>query len=502
MAIPNATVAALDNEGITLVDDLAEFDKTTIEAIAANFRRPAAGQPLVFGAKSQKRLTVATDLVRYYHTVGRPLTAANLQWNLVMKDFEIQWKALKGRKDEDEPDIPKITKTLGVMKWCEAFVDYVHRLVGARTIPLAYVIREDAVVPAVCQPIDPGHPHAAEYGSIEDELIARASHEHPLYKTDNASVYYKLEESTRGTAYAASIKPYQRGKNGRGAFLALKAQHAGDDKWSSELTKQDNVLHNQKWKGQGNYTLEKHCGVHRNAFVQMEAASTHVPYQLPNGYTRVGFLLDSIECSDAELQAAMASIKRDKTTGGLREDFEQAVATLLPADPVAKKVAMSGNKRVNAHISGTQDNENSDATIYVSSLNIRSGKGPKTGVDLRYYKQKEYQRLTKEQKDELRSWRETPEGKRAMNDGKSNKKPKPEARNIAAMVDRKVQEKMEALKKEKTSESEAKAYIQSVVQEMANGKSNTPVQAASADATGNLSSGTTFLRSILRKSKN
>lgn len=67
-------------------------------------------------------------------------------------------------------------------------------------------------------------------------------------------------------------------------------------------------------------------------------------------------MLDSIECSDAELQAAMASIKRDKTTGGLREDFEKAVAALLSADPVAKKVAVSGNKCVNAHISGTQDN--------------------------------------------------------------------------------------------------------------------------------------------------
>ena len=56
MAIPNATVVQLANEGINTVDDLSEFDKTSIEAIAHNLRRPPAGNPFVFGAKSQKRL--------------------------------------------------------------------------------------------------------------------------------------------------------------------------------------------------------------------------------------------------------------------------------------------------------------------------------------------------------------------------------------------------------------------------------------------------------------
>jgi hypothetical protein len=59
MAIPNATVMELVNEGINTVDDLAEFDKETIDQIAHNLRRPAiapaaGGHHFVFGAKSQK----------------------------------------------------------------------------------------------------------------------------------------------------------------------------------------------------------------------------------------------------------------------------------------------------------------------------------------------------------------------------------------------------------------------------------------------------------------
>ena len=55
-----------------------------------------------------------------------------------MSNFEIQWKALKDRKDEDDPDVPKITKALPIIKWTEAFQDFLHRVTGARMIPLAY----------------------------------------------------------------------------------------------------------------------------------------------------------------------------------------------------------------------------------------------------------------------------------------------------------------------------------------------------------------------------
>ena len=43
-----------------------------------------------------------------------------------MSNFETQWKALKDRKDEDDPDVPKITKALPIIKWTEAFQDFLQ----------------------------------------------------------------------------------------------------------------------------------------------------------------------------------------------------------------------------------------------------------------------------------------------------------------------------------------------------------------------------------------
>jgi hypothetical protein len=110
-----------------------------------------------------------------------------------------------------------------------------------------------------------------------------------LYRDDNL-----LEQATRATSYAASIKPFQRTKNGRDAWLALTNQYAGKDKWESKITRHEQLLHTRMWKGQSNFPLDKSIAQHRNAFVSLQAASEHVTYQLPNEHSRVGFLLTAI----------------------------------------------------------------------------------------------------------------------------------------------------------------------------------------------------------------
>ena len=204
-------------------------------------------------------------------------------------------------------------------------------------IPLAYVIRENEDVPAAAPPLQVGQPHCDAHGSIEGELIVRASHTHALFQDDNVAVYYALEEAMRSTSYAASIKPFQRSKNGCCALLALTNQYAGNDKWEADIRKQDDLLHTRVWKGQLNFPLEGFIAQHRNAFVSMQQCAEHIAYQLPNELTRVGYLLEGIQCSDPGLQAAMASVRTDDRANGMRSDFERAEVHLLPYDPVAQK---------------------------------------------------------------------------------------------------------------------------------------------------------------------
>ena len=158
MGIPHTTMLQLQSEGITSVSDLADFNKNSLQQLADNLRRPGGRvpdpnptaqpgstiptPPFVSGAKSQRRIAVACNLVKYYKTVSCELTVANLQWNTMIKNFNVQWTALKEKKGDDSPETPKISKVLPVIKWTEAFKDFLNRKIGIRDIPLAYIIRE------------------------------------------------------------------------------------------------------------------------------------------------------------------------------------------------------------------------------------------------------------------------------------------------------------------------------------------------------------------------
>ena len=97
----------------------------------------------------------------------------------------------------------------------------------------------------------------------------------------------------------------------------------------------------------------------------MQSSAERMQYQLPNEHSRVGFLLEAIQCSVPGLQAAKASIKTDNGPDSMRNNFEARAAHLLPYDPVAKKRS-NGYKRSSTQISSVM--EISDATTRKPSI--------------------------------------------------------------------------------------------------------------------------------------
>ena len=75
-------------------------------------------------------------------------------------------------------------------------------------------------------------------------------------------------------------------------------------------------------------------------------------------------------------------------------DFELTAEHLLRADPVEKNKTKSKNRNGGPSISATL-----------------GGKGPKTGVEYRWYQGNEFSKLSEAQQDELRAWRSSAKGK-------------------------------------------------------------------------------------------
>eukprot|EP00957_Ditylum_brightwellii_P098724 7520253-Ditylum_brightwellii.AAC.1 len=75
-------------------------------------------------------------------------------------------------------------------------------------------------------------------------------------------------------------------KNGRGALALIIQQFARANKWQAELSMRDNFLLEKLWNGKTLYLLERFINQHRGAFTAMKEAAEHVPFQLPNEFTR------------------------------------------------------------------------------------------------------------------------------------------------------------------------------------------------------------------------
>ena len=404
----------LAQEGLNLVTDFADFNEETLNDAFKNMKFSQAGDPnavppvlpvvgMPLGAQQKYRIHTARIAFKYLTDTSRPVTGQTMNYSTVLKDFRTEWDSIVKLEEQNNNDLPTISRELQIMQWQPAFVDHLSSVFGVRGIPLTYVIREKASVT----------PHSEDpfkqrklYGnseSILDDLVTRCSHIHPLFKTDNNKVYKLLAEATLGTQYATTVTTFSRRKDGRAAYLALINSHVGGDKWEQTVETNVDIIMNRKWNGM-NYKLEKFCNQHRQAHAKLLDAKAHGA-DVPdiNATSKVKYLINNITHQDSDLRAAIALIRNDQPAG-IKSDFEGAIKILLPVDPFKPRGGFKRKFEV-SFVEGNGSKTSANKTSY--------GTG-KTGVELCFHKPKEYKNLTDEQKDELRQWRQSKEGKRAV----------------------------------------------------------------------------------------
>ena len=442
---------ALIAEGIQSAPDLEEFTEATIKALAKDLR--SRTPPIQISARAEQRLIQASELVRFYETVGRIITLSNLNY-LTIKNFTQQWTALMEKKEE-KPKTPALIKDTGILRWTEAFETFLRSYIGVRGIPLIYVIRHN-VAPQMPPPaLETNRPHTVKNGSVRKDLVEFSSHNHPHYTEDASQLYDILEEVLRNTGYSATMSPFKPDKDGRGAYLAIKAQYASKDKWDNDITNCEAIMMQRKWKGQGHFPLEKFVAQHRSAFNAMQNAAEHVAYQLPNELTRVKYLLQGIECSDLDLKAAIAIVKADDQPGGMKSNFEATAAYIIPNDPVAKR--RTTGKRPSAEISAMDIDSQSP---------IKKRHVGETGVEFRYHTRKEYLKLSDEQKGELKSWRNSPANQhlKDSNRGKADRRRKQRSASAASAIAKAMKKERAKFAEQKKENEELSRYMISFMQ--------------------------------------
>lgn len=469
MAMSAETRERIETEGMTTPVSLGQFNTKSWENIVKNLRKPPGElAPFHISQLSIDRMEVMIYLVRQYQVTGRDPEAFNMKWTNYGETFLGAKNTTDRLKEKATPDIPKVSKALPILKWKDSALTFFNNVLGVRDIPLAYVIRKEATPPHLPPPLMPNKPYSGEFGSCKAELIARASHENEEFQADNAMVFNFLDQGLRESIYVSCIDPFRETEDGRGAFLAIVLQHAGDAKYALEHKRCAEILANLDWKGSNpNYPLASWVNHIRSAYVSMQSCEPKCNYGLPSERKRVEAMLDHIICQDGDLKAAISNVRSSVGPNGMMENFEEAAAFLMEQCPIAKKRAkdLIGGKRVT--IAGVKGNTNISATD-----GQKSGTG-RTGVALRFHTKSEYAKLTTEQRTELREWRlQNPQASKGKkrNSGNSQSMTKAVDKAIsAALAKRQKQEE-----KDQDDATKWQAAVMSVLQMHDTAKAATP----------------------------
>ncbi len=471
MGLSHCTRLLLAVEGITVSEDFKEFDNKGMKVIFTNLLKPpkvpatgaaarAAGtlreiQAYEVSAKSKMRLNGEMLIAKFYNNVGRPLDPDNMLWPIIKRFLE-QWKALMERKKADHGQPPKLTKNQAVHKWVDTFVLHLSQKVGVRNVPLDCVVHVIAAIDPIPPACQLGDPHSIKMGFIDGDLTDRIPHNHPLLKVDNGLTFNMIKMSVCGHDVAATIAPFCCGQDGRGALLALQSQHAGKVIYDQLMKDTENILKNRTWLGTTLVTLSQHMGLHCKAYITLTECAEHIPFEIPNDWARVTYLLDSFKTIDLSVLAAMSAVRQDDADK--RINFKNAFTFLAPSCPVLAKATKKGRVSFEANVSGAAGGKPHQGGL--GGDPEKPGKGT-TGVTLCYHKFKEFKNLSKEQQDELTKWNRANGGKNQdRKKGKRSSTPGSPQRNKSDNTTKKVKSVISEMEARQNKLFEAMADVQ------------------------------------------
>ncbi|KAI2510528.1 Reverse transcriptase (RNA-dependent DNA polymerase) [Fragilaria crotonensis] len=333
-----AAQAIVEDQGIDSLDEIKLMTDIEIESLCNIVRRPGGTIPAIGGApgaaaiqnpgvsvnqRAEGHLKLLSFYLRHQARVSRTVTAADITLKTIrsvrdLREFESTYKA------------PTETPTINAKDWpktMESIEEYLRSYLGERKIPLAYVIRKNDAVPED----DVG---GAVYPTIQDEMIARAPHytlnaanmriSDPTYLVNREKVWDIISKITREHSCWTYVKPAQRTRDGRMAFLSLYQHFLGPNNVDNMATLAEDKLKNTVYNGeQRRWDFERYVNVHKQQHSIMEGLIEH-------GYTgidprsKVRFLLDGIKTD--KFDAVKTRIMSD----------ESFAVTLTPALPFTR----------------------------------------------------------------------------------------------------------------------------------------------------------------------
>jgi len=263
-----ATRNAINENGFETILDLATVQEQDLDRLPKHlesWRIPdaAANQQVRIPFVSLKKLKAMRYWVLAQRCVGIEEPRAQDFTPEVMEETLARMQADKDYKAATEDtEIQKPEKLTDLLKWTkfwELLSTYLGRVKGAALIPLSYLVREhEEVTPAI---------QNADYGSVQERLIATTALSGPHFELDNRMLYDEFKALVVDGPGWSFMKKYDKRKDGRKAVLALKTQAEGT---SSKITRKNAAyatIARAAYHGprKGGFTFANYVNLHQGA---------------------------------------------------------------------------------------------------------------------------------------------------------------------------------------------------------------------------------------------
>jgi hypothetical protein len=262
---------------------------------------------------------------------------------------------------------------------------------------LAYVFRDNIAAPPLPDP-------SSRYSSVEEEMIMRAPHTHPMYRIDNTTVWNSLSAICGGHSCNTYIQPAKKAKDGRTAMQLLHNHYLGPNNVQFMATKARTTLERTHYSGERaqRWNFEKFINVHYEQHAILTGLVTY-GYSGIDEPTKVQYLLDGVKTD--KLESVRTNIL---ASAPLRSDLGRCVT--LMQDYIRQDKTNQPRYQVAAVRAGRGGRAGRG-----SGRSGRAGRGSGNNkrksnelepVENRYYTSEEYNNLSLPQRNFLRQERE------------------------------------------------------------------------------------------------
>ena len=316
----------------------------------------------------------------------------------------------RARKDGDETkDPPKLASMTAWPTWVELFTTYLaqHRSVVAGT-PLAYVIRDN-------DEVAPDDLARNDWDSVDDDLVATSILEGETFSRDSKRVFDILKPFVMEGPGWPFVQPFNRRRDGRAAFKALKSQAEGRSAIATRKAKAYAMVTTALFTGKGKFSFDQYVGRHQQAhnellFLEEPVAETK----------KVTNFLAGIR--DPKLETAIQTCMGDEQKLTNFELCQQYFKTIV--ENTKTRTKSPSDIREIAKVGITKDKKKAKQKKSKASDDDRSPSG--IAIHSGQYSAKDYNKLKPFEKAKVKQLRE--EAK------KKEKKDKSEARSVAAVT--------------------------------------------------------------------